>query len=148
MVKTAEKDSVNDRSVPIPSRHIGGSLLPSSDPAVLKPMADGPRIFQVRALPELDTHALMLNMGQGEMALAMHANGYSCHELAKRMIHAWADPTPEKQQRALDQFDYILRCGGLGMQRAAIESIACDVPQPDAADAADAEKSSARGARP
>jgi hypothetical protein len=83
--------------------------------------------FETRPIEEHDTHGLFYSHGHGEtggefVLIASHPNGYSCDELAKRMIAAWA--TGDGHRRALDQFDYILVCGGLGVERAAIEDLA------------------------
>lgn len=81
-------------------------------------------------MPELDTHGLFLldlNQPGNEQLLAMHPNGYSCHSLAERILAAW------RKERTvayvLEQFDYILRCGGLGKSRDTIEYIARGMPQ-------------------
>ncbi len=74
------------------------SLLPNSSPRILKPMANG---FQVVWDEAADHHVLQHN---GE-PIAAHHNGYSCHELAKRILTG-------NTARALDQFDYIKACGG------------------------------------
>jgi hypothetical protein len=74
------------------------SLLPNSNSAILMPMAGG---LQVRWHEELDSHVLY----HGENRVAAHHNGFSCHELAKRML---AGDT----ERTLAQFDYITACGG------------------------------------
>lgn len=92
------------------SRHIGGSVLLSSEPRILQPIETPFGILQVLALPELDTYALFLRkMGDSgvEMVslLATHSNGYSCHELATRMVRG-----AEAKVRA--QVAYILDCGG------------------------------------
>lgn len=93
-------------------RNIGGSLLPSSDARILRPMPGRTGTFQVRALPELDTHGLF----HDTRLLVTHANGYSCHSLAERILTGKID-------HALEQFDYILACGGLGVARATIEEL-------------------------
>lgn len=100
------------------ARCIGGSLLASSDSRILQPLTGKHGTFQVRPLPELDTHALFLD---GHI-LAMHPNGYSCRNLAERIIEVWEGRRAEAY--ALEQFDYILRCGGLGPQRGAVEYFA------------------------
>lgn len=74
------------------------SILPNSDPEILKPMACG---FQVRWHDELDMHVLY----HGEQRVAGHHNGYSCHELAKRILSGSAE-------RAMAQFSFITACGG------------------------------------
>lgn len=106
-----------------PTRHIGGSLLSSSEPRILQPQTGAHGTLQVKALPELDTHGLFFN----DSLLAMHPNGYSCHVLAQRILGAWSDQL--SVARAMEQFDYILACGGLGRQRASIEYIASGMPQ-------------------
>jgi hypothetical protein len=108
------------------TRHIGGSLLPSAgwDVYGVKPGLHGS--FETRPLEEHDTHGLFYSHGVGEtggefVLIASHPNGYSCDELAKRMIAAWAGG--DGHRRALDQFDYILACGGVGVERAVIEDM-------------------------
>lgn len=100
------------------ARCIGGSLLASSEPRILMPLQGAHGTFQVRPLPDLDTHALFLD----DHLLAMHPNGYSCFNLAERIIAAWDG----KRDAAypLEQFDYILACGGVGPSRGTIEYFA------------------------
>jgi len=74
------------------------SILPNSNSAILAPMAYG---LQVRWHEELDSHVLY----HGEQRVAGHHNGFSCHELAKRILSGNAE-------RATAQFDYITACGG------------------------------------
>ncbi len=95
------------------SRNIGGSLLPSSDPQILKPIQASFGTLQVVPLPDEDTHALVLN---GETTLAKHPNGYSCHALAERMQSG-------NVPLALDQADFIVRCGGFSMDADSITKI-------------------------
>lgn len=64
----------------------------------MKPMEGG---FRVQWHEELDTHVLY----RGDQRIAGHHNGFSCHELAKRILAG--DPA-----RAVAQFDYIKACGG------------------------------------
>lgn len=87
-------------------RHFGGSLLPSSDPSILKSIATSFGVLQVRALPSLDTHALFRSDERGKSMVAEHANGFACHELAKRMIAG-------DEGRVRQQVEYILKCGGM-----------------------------------
>lgn len=87
------------------SRHIGGSLLPSSDPHILRKIETVFGTFQVRALPDLDTHGLFLTHERGESLIATHPNGYSCHNLAERMIAG-------DETRIRAQAEYIQFCGG------------------------------------
>lgn len=108
------------------TRHVGGSLLPSNDATVLKAKTGLHGSFETRVLPDLDTHGLFFARNTGEFAgsfmlIATHANGYSCDELAKRLIAAWESGDTE---RALAQFDYVLACGGMGMSRDRIEYLA------------------------
>lgn len=118
MVNQAALRHVAKTPPPQPTHRIGGSILPSSDPRILKPWDTAHGTFQVRPLPELDTYGLYLD----KRLLVTHPNGYSCHGLASRLMEVWGGLRPAEY--ALEQFDYILTCGGLGIQRAAIESIA------------------------
>lgn len=106
------------------TRHIGGSLLPSSELRILQPQQGAHGTLQVRALPDLDTHGLFFNETS---LLAMHPNGYSCFTLAERMLAAWEGKKPVTY--ALEQFDYILACGGLGKKRESIEFITRGMPR-------------------
>lgn len=74
------------------------SILPNSSAQILQPMSGG---FQVCWHEYLDTHTLY----RSGKALASHHNGFSCHNLAERILKG--DP-----ERAVDQFDYIRDCGG------------------------------------
>lgn len=94
------------------TRHIGGSLLPSSEPRILEPIDAGRHgTLQVRALKRKDTHGLFRTGGEGPLApegselLAEHPNGYSCHELATRIASG-------DKVRAMEQALYIIACGG------------------------------------
>lgn len=106
------------KASPAATHRIGGSILPSNEPRILKPWETLHGTFHVRPLPELDTHGLYLD----KRLLVTHPNGFSCHGLAERLMQVWGGQRPVEY--ALEQFDYILTCGGLGIQRAAIESIA------------------------
>ncbi len=109
--------------VPNSSRNIGGSILPSSEPRILQLQTGAHGTFQVRLLPELDTHGLFFGES---LLLAQHANGYSCNALAERILSAWRGERDVAY--AMEQFDYILACGGKGLPRAAIENIARGMP--------------------
>ncbi|MBP5855669.1 hypothetical protein KAJ83_01510 [Marivibrio halodurans] len=74
------------------------SVLPNSSAEILRPMDDG---LRVHWHSEMDLHVLYRN-GQ---RIAGHHNGFSCHELAKRILAA-------NPRRAIEQFDYIRACGG------------------------------------
>lgn len=74
------------------------SILPNSSARILAPMPCG---LQVRWHEELDSHVLY----QNERMIAAHHNGFSCHNLAERMLAG-------NLERALSQFDYITDCGG------------------------------------
>jgi hypothetical protein len=82
-------------------RHIGGSLLPSNEVRILRPVETSFGTLQVRVIAELDTHGLFC----GESLLASHPNGYSCHALLEYMVAGNTD-------RARDQVKHILDCGG------------------------------------
>lgn len=106
------------------TRNIGGSILPSADRTTYKPDEGLHGTFEVRPIEALDTHALMFARKDGPHAgvygeVATHPNGYSCKELANRILKVWEGTgSPE---RAMQQFDYILACGGLGRSKASIE---------------------------
>jgi hypothetical protein len=93
-------------------RNIGGSLLPSNEPRILRAVETPFGVLQVRALPELDTHALFHRYQEttaypgGETMLAMHPNGYSCYALLERMV-------AKDVTGVVEQAKYILACGGL-----------------------------------
>jgi hypothetical protein len=53
--------------------------------------------------------------------IASHPNGYKCDTFAKRTIAAWTDGSVE---HALGQFDYIIVCGGRGVERDMAEALA------------------------
>lgn len=96
------------------TRHIGGSILPSGNTQVFQTKSGPFGVLQVRALPELNTHAVFFarttaDLGTEETQIASHPNGFSCEVLAVRTIDAW-----EKgyTQWAVDQANYILTCGG------------------------------------
>ena len=107
-----------------PTHRIGGSLLPSSEPRILQPQKGEHGTLQVRPLPELDTYGLFL--GESNL-LAMHPNGYSCHGLAERILAAWRGERTVAY--AMEQFDSILKCGGMGRMRDSIEYIASGMPE-------------------
>lgn len=105
------------------ANNFGGSMLPSHDDKTYEVLHGRFGNFQVRAWKEEEEHALFfcsLNNNDWIM-LAMHANGHSCKALAERIIQVWKGASPPKH--ALDQFQYILDCGGLGRGEAAIRRI-------------------------
>ena len=75
------------------------SILPNSSPGILKPLEGG---FWTCWHDELDMHVLY----KGFARLAGHHNGYSCYELAMRILAG-------NTERAIAQFDYIKACGGV-----------------------------------
>ena len=92
------------------TRHIGGSLLPSSNSRVLAPTRHPFGILQVRQIAEADTHGLFWANDKGESLIATHSNGFSCRELADRMAAG-------DEKRTVDQVQYILDCGGTAINR-------------------------------
>ena len=74
------------------------SVLPNSSETILAPLAHS---LQIIWCDELDRHVLFC----GDAAIAGHHNGFSCHNLAIRMLSG-------RITYALDQFDYIKQCGG------------------------------------
>jgi hypothetical protein len=95
------------------NRNIGGSLLPSSSPEVLRPILYLDGVLQVIPDEAADTHRLFYIKGEKRTELASHPNGHSCHELAKRII-AYSAHAPDKENRLryLEQAEYIILCCG------------------------------------
>lgn len=93
------------------------SILPNSDATILQPIETQHGVFQVKLIPLIEDHGLFLN----DFLIAIHNNGYSCHNLAKRIIEVWKGD--RQKAYALEQFDYILACGGLGCPRGSLERI-------------------------
>lgn len=85
--------------------NIGGSIFPSSCPAILKamPFKNG----SLLVVPDVaaDTHRLFYIVGEHRTEVCEHPNGYSCHALASRLILGDA-------QKVKEQAEYIVRCGG------------------------------------
>ena len=99
--------------------NIGGSLLPSTPRASERTYAHARGTLRVVPSVELDTHFLTL----GQRILAEHPNGYSCAELAKRIVAAWDDPCVVSSRRVLEQARYIVDCGGMAKTTQAFEEI-------------------------
>lgn len=91
------------------TRHISGSLLPSSNRHILTPIIAPFGTLQVRPLVEIDAHGLFITTDQGETLLATHGNGFSCHVLAERMVAG-------DENRVRAQAQYIQDCGGTSRQ--------------------------------
>ncbi len=127
-----------------PASRIGGSILPSSDPSILKPLKGLHGVLQVRPIPEADTYGLFFTHKDGTSCLAQHSNGYSCHNLAVRLVDVWAGK--REPAYALAQFVFILNCGGLGMGRQRIVHIAERLPEDSSLCQAYADLVQARGA--
>lgn len=92
------------------TRHVGGSLLPSNEARILQPVITPFGTLQVRVIAELDTHGLFHKHAAGETLIATHPNGYSCHELLKRMADRNTDRVTA--ERVARQVKHILDCGG------------------------------------
>jgi hypothetical protein len=90
------------------------SVLSNSSPEILKPMPCKAGTLQVRWIDDDAGHGLFITFAQGTSLLATHDNGYSCHELAKRIAAGNYD-------RAVQQANYIMDCGGTGRRMAVIE---------------------------
>ena len=84
------------------ARNIGGSVLPSSDAEILQPVRTYFGMLQVRVIADEDTHGLFFV--KGDVLLARHANGYSCHKLATLIRDGG---------KAADQADHIESRGGV-----------------------------------
>lgn len=114
----------------------GDPILPASEPRILTVMEGAHGRLQVRPIAELEEHGLFYDPGtptasghpRGWTCLAQHANGYSCHALATRILAAWAAPEgiarAAAEEHAVDQHTYILRCGGLGRDADVIAAVA------------------------
>ena len=100
-------------------RNIGGSILASSDPIILKPKQISTGVLQVIPHEEFDTHILVFtrNGTDYKNKLVMHPNGYSCENLAKRLIALLDNTDPKKDEglrkNVAEQREYILDCGGM-----------------------------------
>ena len=99
----------------------GSPLLSPCDSETEQIMTGKHGQLQVRALPDADTFGLFYLANPNEdrpllvrgwSILACHPNGHSCKELARRILATWAGKGDGA--RAVEQFDFILRCGGLG----------------------------------
>lgn len=93
------------------------SILPNSDMTILQPINTVHGVFHVKLIEGLDDHGLFFN----DSLLAIHNNGYSCHNLAKRIIEVWEGK--RDRDYAIEQFDYILACGGMGRSKGSVEWI-------------------------
>lgn len=99
-----------------PTRHIGGSILPSNDRFVLQPKEGVFGRFETRVLEKEDTHVLLF-FPKGidtPVTVAKNSNGYSCDELAKRVIKAWETRGQADIAAAFAQRDFMCR-GNRGM---------------------------------
>ena len=86
-------------------KRIGNSVLPSSDPSILKPMPLGEAVFQVVPDEPMDTYHLVFCHNDSAAVIASHPNGFSCHCLAERIIKG-------NSERIKNQAEYIIACGG------------------------------------
>lgn len=87
------------------NKNIGGSIFASNNPRILIPLDFKGGKLIVIPDHELDTHRLEFHKSDGIIILASHPNGFSCRNLAERMIGK-IDSFPEKKA------EYIVRCGG------------------------------------
>ncbi len=112
--------------------HFGGSLLPSSDATVMRPRVGKHGTFTVVALHEIEEHALFYRSATHThhvkqpdtwpgIMIATHANGFSCSNLADRIMSVWEGQ--RDSDYAIAQFRYILDCGGLGKKESTIDAI-------------------------
>lgn len=101
------------RKMPEETLKIGKArpLLANSSPEVLKPVKGCGGTLQVVWFENIDAHALLYQRDGcdlGAVMLVTHNNGHSCHALLERLVSG-------NKQRALEQLEYIRRCGGTGM---------------------------------
>jgi hypothetical protein len=104
MSKSAVKNGTN----------FGGSWLPSYGPDTYDVLVGLHGQLQVRPTRRKDE-------ADGWTLLAMHPNGYSCKELAERIMAVWQQQRPKEY--AMQQFQYILDCGGLGRSADTLEAV-------------------------
>jgi hypothetical protein len=100
----------------------GGPILPPMNAETEQVMTGRWGLLQVRALPDADTFGLFYlanevergrpDLVRGWTLLACHPNGHSCKELGQRILAAWEGKGDSA--RAVEQYDFVLRCGGLG----------------------------------
>lgn len=99
------------------------SILPNSAAHILQPITGKHGTFQVKWIPVLDDHGLFFD----GRCIATHNNGFSCHNLAQRLLDVWEGK--RQPDYALQQFDYILACGGTGNSRSDVEWLAAGCPE-------------------
>jgi hypothetical protein len=104
-------ESTKNKQKNMNTKNIGGSLLPSSSPAIFNPIETPFGILVVRELPEEDTHVLLLSKDSGLTTIAKHPNGFSCHALGQRLSGKACGPWPSRGEWQ-KQADYIVECGG------------------------------------
>ena len=81
-------------------------LLANGSEEIRQPVEFGGHVFQVVWLENLDMHALF-QMRDGSVSLVvMHNNGFSCHEVVKRIVTGHL-------KGAEAQMRFIQNCGGL-----------------------------------
>lgn len=99
------------------------SILPNSSPEILLPMVGKHGTLQVRWQEEMGSHGLFYQaVKDGSWRfLAGHHNGYSCANLGKRIIAAWAGDV--EAEYAMRQHDYILACGGHAISASFLKDI-------------------------
>lgn len=110
-------------------RNIGGSLLPSAGHSTYQRKEGAYGFLEVRVMQsDLDTHGLFFARKpevKGDpmhwTLLAMHPNGHSCERLAFDLIHAWITGDTV---HVVNQIDYILRCGGMALDRESVARLA------------------------
>lgn len=99
------------------------SFLPNSAPHILQPLTGKHGTFLVKWIPILENHGLFFD----DRCIATHDNGFSCHNLAQRLLEVWGGK--REPEYALQQFDYILACGGTGASRRVLEWLATGCPE-------------------
>jgi len=92
-------------------KNIGGSLLPSSNDSILKPIKLKVGTLQIVPDEQKDTYLLNYINGESVSLLASHPNGFSCYSLATRWVKSRTN-TQEDRFLFLTQAEYIILCGG------------------------------------
>jgi hypothetical protein len=108
------------------ARNFGGSIFASESHDTLEPLTFQGATLQVRPIVEAEFYILEFTApgAPGPACLASHSNGHSVHQLAKRILAYWqagAETCNTARQRAADQWEHILACGGMTKNRESLD---------------------------
>ncbi len=94
-----------------------GSVLASEDHKTLEPIRYGRFFFRVLRAPTMQSYVAGYTRQDnptGFSPLVSHPNGHSCKNLIERIVGG---------KQPMEQFDYILRCGGMGISRESFQNL-------------------------